>query len=578
MLPRIMIDNVGPRTRFGDGPAKTSVGESVPVTAWIYRDGHEVLGAEVRWRHSGDQSWAHELMHLDENDEWSGCFTPIDIGLHEFVVDVWVERDGRPDPHDRAESAVNELWVDRPLGRSSAWYELFPRSEGGLDEARKRIPAIAAMGFDIIYLPPVHPIGVTKRKGRDNSLDAGPDDPGSPWAIGSAAGGHTAVEPSLGTIDDFDRFVAAVTGAGMEIALDFALQCSPDHPWVSEHPEWFFRRPDGSIRFAENPPKKYEDIFPINFWPVDADGSPDDAVRAALWDACADIVRFWIGHGVHVFRVDNPHTKPVAFWAWLIPLVHAEHPDIVFLAEAFTRPKPMAKLAEVGFTQGYTYFTWRHSRDELVEYVNELAFGPDATSFRPNFWPSTPDILGGVLRHGNRAAFQLRAVLAATLVPNWGIYSGYELCENEPASDTNEEYARSEKYEIKHRDWHRPDSLEPFLGALNRIRRAHPAFAELSTVSFRWAEDEALLAFTKTAADGSDPVLVVVNLDPEGTHSGTVDIDFTTLGFGADEGVMAHDELSGQVFEWPLSRPSVQLDPTELVAHVVSLKVPGSHR
>lgn len=496
--------------------------------------------------------------------------TRVEAGLDPEVADLLA---GVPDPWDRAMSPVSMLWVDRPLGGASAWYELFPRSEGGLEGARRRLGPIAEMGFDIVYLPPVHPIGTTARKGRDNALTAAEDDPGSPWAIGSAAGGHLALHPELGTFEDFDRFVHEAAGHGLEVALDYALQCSPDHPWVQEHPEWFSHRPDGSIRYAENPPKKYQDIYPLAFWPVGADGRPDEAARVALWAACKQILDHWIGHGIRVFRVDNPHTKPMAFWEWLIPAVRGEHPEVLFLAEAFTTPKVMAKLAEVGFTQSYSYFTWRHSGAELRAYLEELAHGPTADYLRPNFWPNTPDILGGVLRHGPRAAFALRAVLAALLVPNWGVYSGYELCENLPASDTNEEYLHAEKYEVRARDWSDPDSLAPLLGQLNTVRRAHPAFAELRTIHFHAADDEALLVFSKTAADGSDPMLVVVNLDPHEAHAATLDLDLGVLGLPDDRDLVAHDELSGQTFSWYGPHPWVRLDPNEQVAHVISLVV-----
>jgi starch synthase (maltosyl-transferring) len=422
------------------------------------------------------------------------------------------------------------------------------------------------MGFDVLYLPPVHPIGRSHRKGRDNTLEAGPRDPGSPWAIGSEVGGHTAVDPGLGTIDDFDHLVARTEACGMEVALDYALQCSPDHPWVTEHPEWFHHRPDGTIKYAENPPKKYQDIYPINFWP------PSDDDRRALWDACKAIVDFWIGHGVRIFRVDNPHTKPLAFWEWLIAEVQAEHRDVIFLAEAFTRPKMMAKLAEVGFSQSYTYFTWRTSKWELIDYLEELCHGPKADYMRPNFWPNTPDILSGPLRGGTPAAFRLRALLAATLVPSYGIYSGYELCENEPASEENEEYKRSEKYEVKKRKWRSPGSLAPFLTRLNEIRRNHPAFAELRNIRFHHSANDQVLAWSKHTDDRSDVVLVVANLDPSNPHEDTLGLDLPFLGLLVDAPFEAHDELSGQTFAWEGPSPYVRLDPAVAPAHVLHLR------
>jgi starch synthase (maltosyl-transferring) len=429
----------------------------------------------------------------------------------------------------------------------------------------KRLPDVAGMGFDIVYLPPVHPIGRSFRKGPNNTLEAGPDDPGSPWAIGSEEGGHTAVHPDLGTIDDFDRFVAEAAGHGLEVALDYALQCSPDHPWVREHPEWFHHRPDGTIKYAENPPKKYQDIYPINFWP------PDDEHRRALWDACKAVLDHWIGHGVRIFRVDNPHTKPLAFWEWMLPAVHAEHPDAVFLAEAFTRPKMMAKLAEVGFSQSYTYFTWRTTKQELGDYILEVSDGPASDYMRPNFWPNTPDILSGPLRNGPPSAFRLRLVMAATMVPNYGVYNGYELCENEPASDANEEYLHSEKYELKHRQWDDPSSLAPFMARLNDVRRRHPALALLHGTRLHDVDSEHLLAYSKATPDGDDVVLVVVNLDPWAWHEGTLALDLDALGLADDRPFVVHDELTGAAYRWHGRWNYVRLDPAEQPAHVFSV-------
>ena len=472
-----------------------------------------------------------------------------------------------PDPLDVTTSPPQRLWVDRERALVGAWYELFPRSEGGLRAAATdRLAAVAEMGFDVVYLPPVHPIGRSHRKGRNNTLTPGPDDPGSPWAIGANEGGHTGVEPSLGTIEDFDFFVDAARELGMEVALDYALQCSPDHPWVTEHPEWFHHRPDGSIRYAENPPKKYQDIYPINFWPAGEDQ------RQALWDACKAVLDHWIAHGVRVFRVDNPHTKPMALWAWLIPAVQADHPDVVFLAEAFTRPKVMAKLAEVGFSQSYTYFTWRTTKAELQEYLEEIAHGPKADYMRPNFWPNTPDILSGPLRNGPPPAFALRLALAATLVPSYGIYSGYELCENEPASTANEEYLYSEKYEVKRRNWDQPGSLAPLITRLNEVRRQHPAFGELRNITFHHSNNDQLLVFSKRTADGSDMVLVVVNLDPHNPQSDILWLDLDELGFAVDEEFLAHDELTGETYTWRGAAPYVFLHPSRQPAHILHLR------
>ncbi|HWG73249.1 MAG TPA: alpha-1,4-glucan--maltose-1-phosphate maltosyltransferase [Acidimicrobiales bacterium] len=465
-------------------------------------------------------------------------------------------------------SAPAPLWVDRELALCGAWYELFPRSFGGFRGTAARVPAIAAMGFDVLYLPPVHPIGTTERKGRDNSLTAGPHDPGSPWAIGSPEGGHTAIHAELGTFEDFDHLLAVAAAHGVEVALDYALQCSPDHPWVHDHPEWFHHRPDGSIAYAENPPKKYQDIYPINFWP------DRDSDRKALWAACKDILDFWIAKGIYIFRVDNPHTKPVAFWEWLIPAIQADHPDVIFLAEAFTRPKVMAKLAEVGFTQSYTYFTWRtvqHGEDGIWAFIEELAHGPAADFMRPNFWPNTPDILSGPLRHGPPAAFASRFILAALLSPSYGIYSGYEFYENLPASSTDEEYLNSEKYEIKHRDFAQTQTLAPLITAVNAIRRRHPAFSRLRTIKMHPSDNPAIVAFSKTSDDGADVVLVVVTLDSAQVQESTLHLDTAVLGVPGDRPFYVIDELSGELYMWS-AHPFVRLDPASRVVHILNLR------
>ncbi len=493
--------------------------------------------------------------------------TPLPLRLSPaFDAEVTELMAGPGDSPDRTRSPAVPLWVDRPRALVGAWYELFPRSEGGLAGAVKRLDAVAEMGFDVVYLPPIHPIGTTSRKGADNTLEARPGDPGSPWAIGGAEGGHTAVAPELGTVADLQKLMARAAELGIEIAIDYALQCSPDHPWVDEHPEWFHHRPDGSIAYAENPPKKYEDIYPINFWPS------SDADRWALWEACRGIVEHWIEVGIRIFRVDNPHTKPMALWEWLIATVKASHPDVIFLAEAFTRPKVMAKLAEVGFSQSYTYFTWRNEAWELTEYLQELTAGPVADYMRPSFWPNTPDILSGPLRRGPRSAFKLRLVLAATMVPSYGIYSGYELFENEPASGANEEYSHSEKYEIKQRDWSRPDSLASWVGLVNSIRRGHPAFWRLRNLTFHHSNNTRILAYSKHTEDRSDVVLMVVNLDPWTTHEATLELDMGALGLAQDALFEVVDELSGKVFGWSGPNPYVRLDPSQEPAHVLHVR------
>jgi len=463
------------------------------------------------------------------------------------------------------------LFVDRELGVFSAWYEMFPRSEGAaggrggtFDTAAERLPAIAAMGFDIVYLPPIHPIGTTFRKGANNALEAAPSDPGSPWAIGSEAGGHTAVHPDLGGLDAFDRFVARARAVGLEVALDYALQTAPDHPWVREHPQWFKHRPDGTIRYAENPPKRYQDIYPIDF---------DTEDREALWDALRDVVLFWIDHGVSVFRVDNPHTKPIPFWQWLIASVREKHPEVVFLAEAFTRPRVMQRLAKVGFTQSYTYFTWRNARWEIEEYLRELSQSEMVDWFRPNFWPNTPDILHATLQYGGPAAFRLRLVLAALAAPSWGMYSGYELYENTPLREGSEEYLNSEKYQYRRRDWGRADSLAPLVTRVNDIRRRHRcAVGLLRTLHIHHADNESVLCFSRSDDARDDVLLVVLNLDPSSVRETTVWLDLGALGLQDNQYYEVHDELGGNTWVWHGAGNYVRLDPAVQPGHVFHVR------
>jgi len=466
-----------------------------------------------------------------------------------------------------------EVVVDVEHAGVAAWYELFPRSQttdpkrhGTFADTARRLPEIAAMGFDVVYLPPIHPIGRTHRKGPNNALEAGPDDVGSPWAIGNEHGGHTAVEPALGTLDDFDDLVATAREQGLEIALDYALQCSPDHPWVKEHPEWFFIRPDGTIKYAENPPKKYQDIYPPNFWCAD---------RAGLWNACKDVFLFWIGHGVRTFRVDNPHTKPFPFWEWVIGEVKREHPDVVFLAEAFTRPKRMQLLAKLGFTQSYTYFTWRNTAAELSEYLTELSQTELAEYFRPNFFANTPDILHEYLQTGGRAAFRVRLLLAATLAPLYGIYSGFELCEATALKPGSEEYLDSEKYEIRVRDWSDPGSLVDDVTRVNAIRRAQAALRTLTNVSFHESENPAVLFYRKAApTPADDDLLIAVNLDPHARQITMVHVPLDELGLGEHEPYTVEDLLTGARYQWAGVRNYVELDPTKQVGHVLRLVRP----
>ncbi len=469
-----------------------------------------------------------------------------------------------PGPHDLT------LTVDRERAGAGAWYEMFPRSQGTepgrpatFAEAARRLPRLAELGFDVVYLPPIHPIGTTHRKGANNALAAEPDDPGSPWAIGNAHGGHTAVEPALGTLADFEAFVRAAEAVGMEVALDYALQCSPDHPWAREHPDWFFVRADGSIKYAENPPKKYEDIYPLDFW---CDDWPN------LWRAARDIFLFWIERGVRIFRVDNPHTKPFAFWEWVVGELRRAHPDVVLLAEAFTRPARMRGLAKLGFHQSYTYFTWRNTAWELREYLTELTQTEMVEYFRPNFFANTPDILHAYLQTGGRPAFRVRLLLAATLSPAYGIYSGFELCENTPAAPGSEEYLHSEKYEIRVRDWEAPGNLNADIALINRVRRENPALQRLANLELLASENDQVLAYYKHAP-GND-LLIVVNLDPLGPQATMVHAPLAALGLREDEAFPVVDLLTGTRYVWRGTRNYVRLDPAVQVAHVLKVVRP----
>jgi starch synthase (maltosyl-transferring) len=485
--------------------------------------------------------------------------------------------DARPDrsastTYERALTVV----VDPIRARFGAWYEMFPRSctsdprrSGTFREAESRLPDIAAMGFDVVYLPPVHPIGTTHRKGRNNSLIALPDDPGSPWAIGSRDGGHTAIDPGLGTIDDFDRFVDLANRLGLEVALDIAFQASPDHPWVEEHPAWFRHRPDGSIKYAENPPKKYQDIYPFDL---------ENADWQSLWAALRDVLRFWIAHGVRIFRVDNPHTKALRFWEWAIAEIRREQPDAIFLAEAFTRPKVMRYLAKAGFTQSYTYFTWRNSPYELREYLTELTRTELQEYMRPNFFANTPDILHEYLQTGGRPAFEVRLILAATLAANYGIYSGFELCENAPIKPGSEEYFDSEKYQIKPRDWNQAGTLRELIARVNQIRHDYAALQQNATLAFHSTDNPHFLFFSKTnqcsgGSRGSGArVFIVVSTDPHWTQQGWVQMPIWETGITGRERYVVEDLLDGGRYTWRGEWNYVKLDPSERVAHIFVIR------
>jgi starch synthase (maltosyl-transferring) len=590
---RIQIQEVTPQIDCGRYPVKRTAGESVAVTARIFRDGHETLGAAIRHRAPGSSSWTETPLEPLGNDAWSGSFEVDLPGLWCFRIEAWVDRvasfqeelrrkvaagqtdlagelsegavllgmkeltvdqalEARPGRRsEKAWSATYEVDVDRVLARFGSWYELFPRSWGGFKGVRELLPRFAELGVDVIYFPPIHPIGRTNRKGRNNSETAEPGDVGSPWAIGSAKGGHDAIDPPLGTEKAFRALVAEAKGLGIEIALDFAIQCSPDHPWLKEHPEWFFRRPDGTLKYAENPPKRYQDIYNVDF------GSED---WRGLSQALLEVVRHWVDCGVTVFRVDNPHTKPAPFWEWLIREVRQENPDVIFLSEAFTRPAPMTTLAKAGFAQSYTYFTWKNTRWELLEFLGQLLEWRDF--YRPNCFANTPDILHEYLQSGGRPAFEARLVLAATLSPAYGIYSGFEHCENVPVRPGSEEYLDSEKYEVKERSLDGP--LLPLVAKLNAARRENPALQWLDPLTFLETENEQLFAFLKRRDENT--VVTVVNLDPRATQVGVCVVPVST---GLPPAYPVRDLLSDETWTWRIGRNYVKLAPGK--SHVLRI-------
>ena len=520
-----------------------------------------VAAAAGRARASRDRQWlsarAAELEGTGEVDARAA------IGLS---VELSTLMSSHPDRSNAtAMDRAFTLLVDRERARFGSWYEMFPRSDSPepgrsrtFREAEEALPRIAGLGFDVVYLPPIHPIGVTARKGPNNTPVARPGDPGSPWAIGSAEGGHKAVEPGLGTLDDFDHFVAAAQKTGLEVALDLAYQCSPDHPYVTEHPEWFRHRPDGSIKYAENPPKKYQDIYPIDF---------DTADWEALWHELRSIILFWMAHGVRIFRVDNPHTKAFRFWEWALRSIHRDDPDVIFLAEAFTRPKVMRHLAKLGFTQSYTYFTWRNEKREIEEYFTELTQTEMREYYRPNLFANTPDILHAYLQTGGRAAFQVRLILAATLGATYGIYSGFEVCENQPVAPGSEEYLNSEKYQCRQWRWDRPGHITDLIRAMNALRRAEPSLKYDATLQFTETDNPHIIAYTKTI--DARGVLVVVNLDPHNMQHGWLRVPAKTLGLDPVRPYDVEDLLNGMRYTWQGESAYVRLDPSDRVAHVI---------
>ena len=643
-FPSAVIENLQPLVDGGRYPTKRIVGEDLVVEADIFKDGHDVVAAVLKWRVLAEKRWRETPMAYIDNDRWRGVCTLYDIAIYEYTVEAWTDtfrgwqreftakfgagiselrsealegaallEAASRRARDRADSArllelsrrmckagtaeINKIAqsrelevlmatyadrdnathyapaprviVDRPAAQIGAWYEFFPRSAEGRDDRGStfrdclpRVDDAKAMGFDVIYFPPIHPIGHTNRKGRNNSITCEPSDPGVPWAIGSEAGGHKAVEPSLGTLADFDWLQEQVRKRGMEIALDFAINCSPDHPYVKEHPDWFYKRPDGTIKYAENPPKKYEDIYPLNF-------RCDD--WRELWAEMKSIVLFWAQRGVRIFRVDNPHTKPVAFWEYLVSGVRAKYPDVVFLAEAFTRPKMMKALAKAGFNQSYSYFTWRNSKRELIEYFTELTQTEMSEYFRANLWPNTPDILPFVLQDGGRPAFMIRVLLAATLSTLYGIYSGYELCENE-ALPGREEYLDSEKYQWKERDWNAPGNIKDWIAQLNKIRKENRALQSYNNLRFYHADNDAILFYGKMTPARDNIILVVVNLDPHRKQNSYVDVPIDQFGQMESDVYQVHDLLSDARYTWHGRQNYVELDPEIQPAHVFRVR------
>ncbi len=578
MISRIPISDVSPTVYFGGEflPVKAIAGESISIAATAVIEGHEKLSLQVVLHDAKGKVVKRSDMHeiWPGTNRYEGAIVVPAQGDFFYVIEADSTSQYRTVYGSTEKFPIRG---DRDRALIGAWYEFFPRSEGAVKNsdgtvtsgtfstATKRLPAVAAMGFDVLYLPPIHPIGISHRKGPNNTLTAGANDPGVPWAIGNSDGGHDAINPELGTMKDFENFVAAAKKSGLEIALDLALQTSPDHPWVKSNPQWFNKRADGTIAYAENPPKKYQDIYPINF-DDDYEGIRDEVLR---------IIRLWVSKGVRIFRVDNPHTKPVHFWQDLLAIIRLESPDVIFLAEAFTAPAMMHALGKAGFHQSYTYFTWRTSKWELMEYGREVAQQTSAF-FRPNFWVNTPDINPFHLQAGNPAMFALRAVLAATLTPSWGMYAGYEIYEHRPFKEGGEEYLDSEKYEIKVRDWDGATkkglTLAPFITQLNAIRASNPALQRLRNLVFHNTESDAIIAYSKR--EGDNLILVVVNLDPSFVQGTIVHWDMKALGITSDV-FSVKDLLDAKKFEWS-EHQYVQLDPTRpvgKVAHIVQVKL-----
>ncbi|MCT1441682.1 MULTISPECIES: maltotransferase domain-containing protein [Corynebacterium] len=631
MTGRIAIDDIRPVINCGSYPAKGAVGEVIPIFANVWREGHDAVGATcVITDPRGRETAISMVPREEEPDKFNALFVPDEMGMWSFRIEGWdhpfqtwrhaveakldagqseaemandIEIGARlckeaglteivellhsdaplADKIHRAMAATQDsapirrfltrtseyrIFVERRKALVSSWYEIFPRSTGGVDEnghpihgtfatTADELPRIKEMGFDTVYLPPIHPIGKINRKGKDNTLDAEPDDVGSPWAIGSDEGGHEAVHPALGTVEDFEALVKRAEELDMEIAIDLALQCAPDHPWAKEHPEFFTILPDNTIAFAENPPKKYQDIYPLNF----------DNARKTIYSKILDIVLLWIRRGVKTFRVDNPHTKPANFWHWLISEVHSEHPEVIFLAEAFTRPPRLYGLSKVGFSQSYNYFTWKTTKKELTQFATEISQMADIS--RANLFTNTPDILHASLQYGGRAMFAIRATLAATMSPVWGIYSGFELFEHEAVAPGSEEYKHSEKYELRPRDYSQ-DNLSGYIGLLNLIRRKNPALQQLRYIHFHELTNDQMLAYSKVDPETGNTLLVVVNLDSHYAQSGMLTLDMDALGRTESDTFTVHDLVSGE--EYDFSKVNyIRLEPYKNVAHIFEL-------
>jgi starch synthase (maltosyl-transferring) len=634
---RVIIENVQPQVDGGLYPAKRTVGESVAVSADIFGDGHDHIRAHLLYKKEGESAWETKEFKPSYNDAWFASFPVNTKGVYVFTAMAWIDHfdtwyDGFKKKaaakvdvkvellegiemlkrlaakdstlNDVAKSLAGSehkaieyvlspefaeivhkhplidfetrhekeyrVIVEHKKANFSAWYEFFPRStslegkHGTFKDCIKLLPRIAAMGFDVLYLPPIHPIGKVNRKGKNNNVRAEKGEPGSPWAIGSDEGGHKSILPALGTLDDYKKLIEEAKKLGIDIALDVAFQCAPDHPYVKEHPDWFRQRPDGSIQYAENPPKKYQDIYPFNFESEDWKN---------LWNELLSVITYWIDQGVKIFRVDNPHTKPIAFWQWAIAEVNKKYDDIIFLSEAFTRPKVMASLAKIGFTQSYTYFTWRVSKDEIIGYMSELVHGPSRNYFRPNFWPNTPDILPYHLQYQGENIFLIRLALAATLSSNYGLYGPvYEFYENVPVQG-KEEYLNSEKYEVKQYDWKKANRATDIMTILNRARKKHPALQSTWNIQFCLVENPNLIAYIKATEDLSDVFMVIVNLDPHNKQWGYVQLPKERLKLGDNINVKLHDLMTDEHYTWTQEWNYTELDPFKMPFHLFKLNI-----